>query len=577
MALKTKKSKKTVFLVSFAALLLVGAGAYAVINNREQAKTGLELREFAQGSRVNYKVIADGKIIKQNTEIVSQEGNLSLPLSPKIAKENKNKDIKYELDVYPPENQDQTPAEALHLLVNLDSKKKDLAVKASGLSEFAQVKIKDDKNESNLTADWAGIFSSNGLLGSKPNQERSSKEAIELAFQNIGIDADANAFTSGKVEVLFGVFGDGSGSSQAESMGKFGRAVRLATQELSAVMMMQTFIVGTFFDARIQLTTQRKHQELMARAHKDYHPSEQMCRIGTFMRNIAHTESKAEVNKYALNKIFLNQYLGVQNSAAAGSDNVNIPAKINNYIKKYCDPRDNGGALAAICENANITNAQEAARKNKDIDYTRTFSSPLTLTLDYTDSATSDDEEDIIALGKNLYFPDVFRFADSGSISRNLVPHYDSRSFAAKMGVAHASFVNIVGMKASAPVPPGDARKSGWAHMKALMREFGITNDAEITQLLGDRPSYYAQMEVLTKKIYQTPDFYTNLYDKPENIKRIGASIDAISLMNQRDRFESMLRREMISAVLVEEELRESVEDVTSQIEEAAQKPQVER
>ena len=102
-----------------------------------------------------------------------------------------------------------------------------------------------------------------------------------------------------------------------------------------------------------------------------------------------------------------------------------------------------------------------------------------------------------------------------------------------------------------------------------------MTIEEQIDEILGERPSYYAQMEVLTKKIYQSPNFYTNLYDKPANVKRIGASIDAITIMNQRDRFESLLRREMLTSVLVEEALGTHVEEVNANMYEAMQKSQI--
>ncbi len=242
----------------------------------------------------------------------------------------------------------------------------------------------------------------------------------------------------------------------------------------------------------------------------------------------------------------------------------------------------------------------------------------LTLDVDFTDTATTNDEEDIIALAKHLYFPTTFDIADIEALKRDPRGHFSSRSYAAKMGVAHTSFVNLVGMKSRAPagipttatataptpaafgqvpvvtVRPAPAtltEDAGWAYMKAMMREFGMTpldmngngsvTDAvdltveeQIDEMLGERPSYYAQMEVLTKKIYQSPNFYTNLYDKPVNVQRIGASLDAIALMHQRDRFESLLRREMLTAVLVEEELQIRVEDVGSSMFEAMQEPQ---
>src|SRR5690606_22365434 len=118
--------------------------------------------------------------------------------------------------------------------------------------------------------------------------------------------------------------------------------------------------------------------------------------------------------------------------------------------------------------------------------------------------------------------------------------------------VAHNSFTTLAGMKSRAE--PGLEDAAGWSFMKALFREFGLA-DEDIDDILGEYPSYYAQMEVLTRKIYQDPDFYTNLYDKPVNVKRIGASMEAIQIMQDRDFFESALRREMLTSLMVEEAL----------------------
>ena len=84
--------------------------------------------------------------------------------------------------------------------------------------------------------------------------------------------------------------------------------------------------------------------------------------------------------------------------------------------------------------------------------------------------------------------------------------------------------------------------------------------------MLGQNPSYYAQMDVLTKKIYQNPNFYTSLYDKPTNVRRIGVSMDAISLMQMRDQYESALRKEMLLSLMLEQELKKRAGQVRAAI-----------
>jgi len=569
----------------------------------QSGQNGIILRDFVSGSQVKYKIVENGSVIEENTKTFADNEVVSLPAPPGL-EAAADRDVTYELSISNPASlfSLKNEADVLEMILNLNIKdlEKNVSLHAKGLNEFADVKVsKGDKTEK-LSADWAGLLSAD--INDFDNQTISPEEdIIELAFQNAGIDGDFNAIGNGKVDVIFQeIFPSQGGSSLQAVQARYSRALRMMTTELSAVMVMQTQIIGTFFDAGIQLDTQRKHQELLARAHKDYHPSEALCRIGTFMRNVATSDSRSEINKYALNKMLINQYTAVQNSSAAGGPSVSGKGILNQYSDDFCDPFDNNSATAVICPVASGTiPAVEVDRRNKDIDYTRTLLNKLTLDIDFggagADTLTND-EEDIIALAKNLYFPNVFDADIKNYLNKDPRSHFDTRSFAAKMNVAHTSFVNIVGMKSSAPIAPDGAAQtlitpvapsstshgsgqaspphyegsgvvedSGARYMKSMLREFGIP-DTEIQQYLGERPSYYAQMEVLTKKIYQHPNFYTNLYDKPANVDRIGASIDAITLMNQRDRYESLLRREMLTSVLVEEALVEPVEAITSNI-----------
>ena len=80
-------------------------------------------------------------------------------------------------------------------------------------------------------------------------------------------------------------------------------------------------------------------------------------------------------------------------------------------------------------------------------------------------------------------------------------------------------------------------------------------------------------MEMLTRKMYQNPQFYTNLYTSPENLKRTGVALQALQLMHDRDRFEGSLRREMLLSTILEMKLRESQEVVEKLIADRAGNP----
>jgi len=69
-------------------------------------------------------------------------------------------------------------------------------------------------------------------------------------------------------------------------------------------------------------------------------------------------------------------------------------------------------------------------------------------------------------------------------------------------------------------------------------------------------------MELLTKKIYQNPDFYTNLYDKPANVSRKGVAMQAIGLMQKFDMLKSTLRKEASLSVLLELAVTDEQNDI---------------
>jgi len=72
-------------------------------------------------------------------------------------------------------------------------------------------------------------------------------------------------------------------------------AMMLMAEQLTANAIQQVEIIGTFFDAKHQLETQRLFQTLTARAHKDYHPSEELCEVGTASKSLASSERSSDL------------------------------------------------------------------------------------------------------------------------------------------------------------------------------------------------------------------------------------------------------------------------------------------
>lgn len=543
----------------------------------------LSLAKFNPGSVLKYEVFDNGQIVEKGKKQFDEVGSLKIDASPYMTPEQEGK-LTYNLDIEPPpSSQKETHDPSLNLLLKMDRKTGGIEYSGSGLAEFSKILVSDQAGTYESSADWAGSFAGDKMSDKLDPKHRN---LMKLAFQGYNLENDGSNDTNGPViEVLFG---DASADDAADVQERYTKALAMMTEQLSAVMMQQAMIIGSFFDAKMQLETQRKIQELMARAHKDYHPSEQICRMGTFVKSLAHTERAFELDMRALNKALMNEVLAVQDDSIAEGPKEGVLGRINQFATKYCNPRDNNDSLDGLCGTLTAATPAQRERFNKDVDFFRTVDSKLTLDANFADGTLTNEEEDIFALALNLYMPNSFDTIETVDVSENALSHYNSRKHAAVMGAAQNSFINIVGMKTSAPPgqatvapgawppnivpPPAPApaltENTGWTFMKAFIRELGVPGmtDAEIHAYLGERPSYYAQMEVLTKKIYESPNFYTNLYDKPENVDRIGAAIDAIALMSMRDRFDSSLRREMLTALLVEDALQTHVETNTVRI-----------
>ncbi|HRQ60481.1 MAG TPA: hypothetical protein PLO23_03055 [Alphaproteobacteria bacterium] len=335
-------------------------------------------------------------------------------------------------------------------------------------------------------------------------------------------------------------------------------AMMLMAEQLTAAATAQVGIIGTFLDAKQQLETQRTVQKLQAEIQRDYHPSIGLCEFGSGIKSLAATERVANYNAVFLAQRSLDRQLGSAYVSGFGGEQYDKENRMAQFKTAYCDLADNNTGLASVC-GAGGTDKQ---RLNKDIDFARTLGTPWTLEVYYGNAPTTPevkpDEEDVFALQNNIFGHKVFtripprfmvdQYNTSGGF-RDPIPvreaYLDMRSVIAKRGVAENSFEQYAGMKA-------EGTGASTEYLREMMKELGIEVDADLEKLLGKNPSYYAQMEVLTKKIYQNPDFYTNLYDKPANVNRKEAAIAALELIQKFDMFKSNLRAEANLSLMLE-------------------------
>ena len=331
---------------------------------------------------------------------------------------------------------------------------------------------------------------------------------------------------------------------------------QIMTSQLHTTMLQQVQIVGSFFDAKQQLETQRLMQQRYAEAHKDYHPSEQMCEIGTFVRNLADTERRSDLAQTALSRAMLDRALA-SGDVKTMQTGVDDDTRLKTYITTFCSKEDNAAQNKELCKGT-----IKKDKMNADINFTQSIDSVLTIKMNLLNDKIDPDEENIFAFLDYIFMHDRFPWMPrSKTVLRNFIdPYQDMRSLIAIRSVAQNSFAHIIAEKTQGP----DKKEDSIApFMMSLMQEMGMEKD-DIIERIGENPSYYAQMEVLTKKIYQHPEFISNLYDKPANVKRIRAAMTAIKLMQDRDIHKAMMRREMLMSMILELRLRETQSDLTN-------------
>jgi hypothetical protein len=182
-----------------------------------------------------------------------------------------------------------------------------------------------------------------------------------------------------------------------------------------------------------------------------------------------------------------------------------------------------------------------------------------------------------MALSKNLYGSTNM----NASTKENLTPkttetaHFNlikRRALQAKRNVAQHSFANYVGLKAATDRANG-SELSIKPHIENLLGAMGVDNSPNnqytdyfakaANGLTESSPSYWTQMEVLTKTLYQDPRFYANLYDNPANVKRQQAAMRAIELMQERDIHETALRTETLLSLWLDSELESHGQNIT--------------
>jgi hypothetical protein len=315
---------------------------------------------------------------------------------------------------------------------------------------------------------------------------------------------------------------------------------------------------GAFVDAQTFIQTETSLGKQTSQSIIVETASDQICRFGTLSRSLAESDDKSRVVQVGLANQMLQREVMRDGLASAFEKGVggklgrtsDKAARFAQYETTFCDPKLSNGA--AKCQTTSDT------RQNRDIDASRSLYNPLTLNLDFSSTGLNTkttDEENLMALASNLFAHDLpvsMGKADFDAILKDDGKASDSRkeklmeyrSIVAKRTVAQNSFAALAAMKA-------EGSGGSATYMKQMVGYLGL-GAADQTALLGNNPSYYAQMEFLTRKIYQSPEFYANLMESNANISRQQSAMEGIGLMQDRDIYNSLRRSEMVLSTLLE-------------------------
>lgn len=343
-------------------------------------------------------------------------------------------------------------------------------------------------------------------------------------------------------------------------------ALKNFTTAVVSTLMLQARMIGGFMDAQNHLNSQRVLQELAANTAKSYIPSDAMCQFGTLTKSLAASQALAERNQLVLAERSSSRQLGKHFTSAASGVAEDKLARLRQFQERFCDPQDNNNGMKRLCDTGGPD-----TRHNLDIDYVRTVDIRPTLNINFTDTAISEDERDVIALANNLYSHEVFRRFNDQQLQRestggkdNQSTYMQLRALTAKRNAAENSFNTLIGMKSAGT----DASR---AYIRTVLQNVGMSA-ANIDRFMASggganvNPSYMAQMEILNKKLYQDPRFYAELMDGPANVQRQYAAMQSFGLMQQRDLFETIIRSEMLLSLILEMEVAKHQDDIQNRL-----------
>ena len=343
--------------------------------------------------------------------------------------------------------------------------------------------------------------------------------------------------------------------------------------DISSEVLGNAALVGNVIEGQTNIQSIQKFQSMASESLTSNQSSEALCRFASLSKSLAADDVKRRKQQLLFSEVGIARSLGTEGSPAASGAVGDIAARLNLFVIEFCDKESNNNGLGLMCNQAGSVFGANANIKNADLNFAQVISMKPTLNVDLTDQFTgvngsgvpnnlTADEESVIAMSYNLYGHKTIapRFGESELSSPGGQRDYIKiRTLLAGRALASNSFYAMATERAA-------GTGVAMSHMKALLNEMGVSA-ADAEKLIGTKPSYYAQMNLLTRSLYQNTNFYGTLMEGKTNVARQSAYMDSIDLMQDRDLYQSSLRTELLLSSLIELETRQRAKALTSGLE----------
>ncbi len=287
-------------------------------------------------------------------------------------------------------------------------------------------------------------------------------------------------------------------------------------------------ITSTILDAEKHSNAQLVMQKQKYESAKSVLPSEEHCEAVTLSAgNIAARES-ARAN-VANSMDFMRQVATSANPVVASPRDYARVTK-EHALCRYADRKSAGGKMALVCDSV----------QPSDEDVERSLIGNLGSKMTFDE----EDQQAINAHAQSMMLPNRPANYDPDLLDYDemQVAHMGHRSVASRELLASYCFMKSYEHKFG-------GEDSMLSYIQAFLTERGLTV-AEIEELLGEKPSLYAQKQILVMLV-NNPDFGVSLTDVKENIIRLSNVVKSYSVSTRYDMLESLQCNQMMASQMV--------------------------